>query len=192
MTEPLPLIAVLDANVLVPAPIRDILLWLAFIDFYQPRWSDTILEELRRTLVVGGFTNAERADYLIDTMATRFPRAKVTNFDHVIASMTNHPGDRHVLAAAVTTGASVIVTDNIRHFRKSDLAPHAIEAQTTDRFLTDRFNEQPEMVLRLLYRQASVLRSPPMTVREVLGRLRIHAPTFVERVSATLDTHERP
>lgn len=35
--------------------------------------------------------------------------------------MTNHPGDRHVLAAAVTIKADVIVTSNLMHFQEKDL-----------------------------------------------------------------------
>jgi predicted nucleic acid-binding protein len=36
--------------------------------------------------------------------------------------MTNHPGDRHVLAAAVTAKADIIVTSNLKHFKPKDLA----------------------------------------------------------------------
>ncbi len=192
MTVPTRLIALLDASVLVPASSRDTLLRLAFTGVFIPRWSETILDELRRLLVNDGFTDAVRAAHLLETMENRFSDARISNFEHLIPSMTNHPGDRHVLVAAVATGASVIVTNNIRHFRLADLAPHAITAQTTDRFLTDRLAEQPETVLRLLRLQTSVLRSPPMTVQEVLARLRIHTPTFVERVSALIASDEQP
>jgi hypothetical protein len=36
------LIAVLDANVLYPAPVRDILLHIAAKGLYQPKWSSEI------------------------------------------------------------------------------------------------------------------------------------------------------
>lgn len=39
-------IAVLDTNVLLPAPLRDTLLRLAEADLYVPKWSDRILAEL--------------------------------------------------------------------------------------------------------------------------------------------------
>jgi hypothetical protein len=43
--------AVLDANVLYPAPVRDILLHLASEGLYQPKWSDTIQQEWTRSLL---------------------------------------------------------------------------------------------------------------------------------------------
>jgi predicted nucleic acid-binding protein len=190
VSERIPIVAVLDTNVLVPASTRDILLWMAFTDVFEPRWSDSILNELRRTLVGRGFTDADRAARLIETMDARFPRANFRGGDQLIALLTNDPDDRHVLATAVASEASIIVTHNTRHFRRIDLEPHGITIQTPDRFLEDRFREQPERILSLLRRQASILRSPPMTVQDVLSRLRIHAPTFVERVSAMIDADQ--
>lgn len=45
-------IAVLDANVLYPAPVRDILLHIAAKGLYQPKWSSEIQDEWLRNLVV--------------------------------------------------------------------------------------------------------------------------------------------
>lgn len=44
-------IAVLDANVLYPAPVRDLLLYLASEKLYQPKWSYTIQQEWTRSLL---------------------------------------------------------------------------------------------------------------------------------------------
>lgn len=46
-----PLIAVLDANVLIPAAPRDTLLRAAELGLFQPVWSDQILDEVQRNLV---------------------------------------------------------------------------------------------------------------------------------------------
>jgi hypothetical protein len=43
--------AILDANVLYPAPIRDLLLNLADVGFYSPKWSDEINDEWVRNLL---------------------------------------------------------------------------------------------------------------------------------------------
>lgn len=40
--------ALLDANVLYPVIIRDILLWFAHHDLYTPAWSHHIFDELER------------------------------------------------------------------------------------------------------------------------------------------------
>jgi hypothetical protein len=53
--------AVLDANVLLPAPLRDTLLRLAEAELYVPRWSERILDEVAKNLVESGRTDAGRA-----------------------------------------------------------------------------------------------------------------------------------
>ena len=44
-------IVILDACVLYPAPVRDILLSLAIIGLFQPKWTDKINEEWVRSLL---------------------------------------------------------------------------------------------------------------------------------------------
>jgi hypothetical protein len=41
------LIAVLDACVLYPPALRDVLMWLATVGAYEPRWTEEIHAELR-------------------------------------------------------------------------------------------------------------------------------------------------
>ena len=40
-----PITALLDACVIDPAPLRDLLMYLAVRDVYRPRWTDAIHEE---------------------------------------------------------------------------------------------------------------------------------------------------
>jgi len=68
--------AVLDANVLLPAPLRDTLLRLAEADLYVPRWSERILAEVARNLVESGRTDSEQATRVTETMAEAFPEAR--------------------------------------------------------------------------------------------------------------------
>ena len=98
--------AVLDANVLLPAPLRDTLLRLAEAELYVPRWSERILDEVAKNLVESGRTDAERARRVTETMAEAFPEAMTPTpvISTIEPAMTNDPKDRHVLAAAVGVG----------------------------------------------------------------------------------------
>ena len=56
MREVKKIIAVLDANVLYPAPLRDFLLRMAEADLFSPKWSDEIQDEWIRNLLKNGLT----------------------------------------------------------------------------------------------------------------------------------------
>jgi len=102
--------AVLDASVLFPAALRDTLLRAAHEGLYRLHWSDAILVEVYRNLIETGRASQRQAQRLIATMQEAFPDATVTGFESLVDRMANDPKDRHVLAAAVVTGARVIVT----------------------------------------------------------------------------------
>ncbi|XWK87311.1 MAG: hypothetical protein U7127_24425 [Phormidium sp.] len=100
-----------------------------------------------------------------------FPEAMVEVPEELVAAMRNHPGDRHVLAAAIIAKAEVIVTDNLKHFPKEILNPYGIEAQHPDVFLTQLFDNDPESMVEVICQQADALKNPPQTVVELLARL---------------------
>ena len=122
-------LAVLDTNVLLPAPLRDTLLRLAEADLYVPKWSDRILAELAKNLVESGRTDAERAARVTRTMEEAFPEAMVPTslVSTIEPAMTNDPKDRHVLAAAVGAGAQVIVSRNLDDFPPKACNPLGVE-----------------------------------------------------------------
>jgi len=112
-------LVVLDACVLLPAALRDTLLCLAEPPrLYVPRWSEEIIAETLRNLEGRiGLSKAKTA-HLAGQLRKHFGDAWVTGHEPLIATMGNHPKDRHVLAAAVKCGARVIVTYNKRDFDK--------------------------------------------------------------------------
>lgn len=71
-------------------------------------------------------------------MRTAFPDARVTGYESLIPAMTNHPKDRHVLAAAARADAAVIVTANLKDFPAAALEPYQIDAVHPDDFLLDQ------------------------------------------------------
>jgi|SRR5829696_7182372 len=55
--------------------------------------------------------------------------------------MPNDPKDRHVLAAAVAVGATVIITTNVCDFAVDDAAGFRVAPQTPDHFLTSLLDD---------------------------------------------------
>ena len=117
-------LAVLDACVLVQAPLRDTLLRLAEQPrLYVPRWSDEIITETVRNLENRIGLSREKTAYLVGQLSKHFGDSWVTGYEPLIDRMANHPKDRHVLAAAVKCGAAVIVTYNKRDFPAAAAEP---------------------------------------------------------------------
>lgn len=166
-------IAILDANVLYVARLRDLFIRLAVAGLYQARWSSEILDEC--------FTNlaSDRPDiataYLDRTrslMAIAVPDALVTGYEHLIDKLDlPDPDDRHVVAAAITAGATAIVTSNRRDFPDERLAKHGLEAVPPDDFVHRLITEDIDAVAEVIERQASDLRNPPMSTAELLSGL---------------------
>lgn len=71
--------------------------------------------------------SAEKTDYLVAQLRKHFADSWVSGYERLIASVDNHPKDRHVLAAAVKCGAQVIVTYNKRDFPVAATEPWGIE-----------------------------------------------------------------
>ena len=171
-------IAVLDACVLVQAPLRDTLLRLAEPPaLYQPRWSGEIIAEMKRALESQiGLVPAKTA-YLERELRRHFSECWVTGFESLVHKMTNDPKDRHVLAAAVRTNAQTIVTFNKRHFPPVATSPWNIEAVGPSAFLETLYVAAPAIVVERIRQQAADL---DRTLSEQLTVLAKAVPSFVE------------
>src|ERR1041384_14278 len=121
--------ALLDANVLYPAPVRDLLLQLAVTDLYKARWTADIHREWIENLLANE-PNLDRArlERTRDLMDSNTRDALVTGYETLIPSLQlPDPHDRHVLAAAIVGRCDVIVTANLKDFPDAALAPFGVE-----------------------------------------------------------------
>jgi hypothetical protein len=84
-----------------------------------------------------------------------FADARIEGYEPLIAAMTNHSKDRHVLAAAVSAGAQTIVTFNLKDFPDSALAPWDVAAQSPDDSLIHQYHLDLEVVVTKLREQAA-------------------------------------
>lgn len=93
------------------------------------------------------------------------------------------------MAAAIVARAELIVTDNIRHFPAQALNPLGIEAVTSDKFLFDLWDLQPQVLSQCLQIVVSRQRDPSRrTMNFVLDSLNRQARDFVSRVKESLNS----
>ena len=164
---------VYDACVLYPAPLRDLLMWLALTDLYRARWSDCIHDEWTRNLLEQRpDLTAAMLERTRSLMNQSVRDALVTGFELLIPTITlPDPDDRHVVAAAIHSGASLIVTFNLKDFPAETLRPYNLTAQHPDDFILDLLDLQPALVCQAVANQRRTLKNPPKTVDEYLDTL---------------------
>jgi hypothetical protein len=172
---------ILDSCVLYPMYLRDTLLRAAEAGLYQLHWSQEILDGVFRNLIEKQQITDSQATRLEQAMKSAFPDAMVEVPQRLLPCMDNHPGDHHVLAAALIAKTQVIVTHNLKHFLPSSLDQFRVEAQSADQFLTALYDLFPESLHNVLQTQVGGLRNPPMSVPELLTLLEKSVPTFVSR-----------
>lgn len=163
-------VAVYDACVLYPAPLRDLLMHLALTGLYRARWTDRIHQEwivavLRQRTDI----SSEALAWTRQQMDAAVPDCLVHGFEGLEAGLDlPDPNDRHVLAAAIHCHAGAIVTYNTRDFPKATLAPFGITAQHPDDFIEHAFDLNPAAVCQAVRDQRASLKRPPRTVEELL------------------------
>ena len=144
-------IVIYDANLLYPFHLRNLLVQLGVNDIVSPRWTDAIHDEWIRNLVAAGSATRERLVRTRDIMKRALPDADVRDYEHRVASLTlPDPGDRHVLAAAIESGAETILTFNVKHFSADVLAGDCLTAKEPDPFLCDLYDADPEAMLAVV------------------------------------------
>lgn len=166
-------IAVLDACVLYPAPLRDLLLELSFAGLFRARWTDEIHDEWMAALLAHrpdlnrsqllrtrALMDASGLDCLVSGYERRIPKLRLPD-----------PRDRHVLAAAIHCGASVIITGNRRDFPIATLGQFGIEARHPDEFIDDLADADLEKVLMAIRRLRARLQRPSLSPDDYLGVL---------------------
>jgi predicted nucleic acid-binding protein len=140
--------AVIDACVLYPTVLREIVLGVARAGLIVPLWSDRLLEEWARTAARhGGAADAALARGDIAALSAAFPGARVAADPAREARLwLPDPSDIHVLATAIAGGADTILTLNLRDFPRGELAPHGIDAVHPDAALYALWLAAPEVV----------------------------------------------
>jgi len=147
---------------------------LARTGIVQARWSTVILDECFRSIErERPDLDGERLARTRALMDAALPAAMVHDFESLVDSVTlPDPDDRHVVAAAIRCGAQAIITFNLRDFPAEALRQYDLDAKHPDEFALDCLDLAPALVANCVREQASALRHPERSVRDVLADLR--------------------
>ena len=120
----------LDTCVLYPSILRSILLGAAQKDFFEPLWSERIIEEWRRA----AHRNHNEAEATIEIALLRvnWPKSQVEIGPENKNLFLPDENDIHVLQAAIEGNADELLTANLKDFPTPILSSHGIVRRTTD------------------------------------------------------------
>jgi predicted nucleic acid-binding protein len=183
-------IALLDASVLYPAPLRDLLMNLALLDVFQARWSNQIHDEWTRNVLKNRPdlqpSQIERTRTL---MNLHIRDCLVSNFEHLIPALQLPDlDDRHVLATAIHSQSKLIVTANLKHFPIRSLEVFDLRATAPDDFVLQLFRTNQSGVLAALSEQRANLKKPTISAAKLIETLEQQGlKRSVERLKEHLD-----
>jgi hypothetical protein len=162
-----------DACVLYPAPLRDLLMYLALTGLYKARWSDAIHDEwMRNVLARRPDLKPWQLDRTRQLMDSHVQDAIVTGYESIIDRLTLPDlDDRHVFAAAIHSRSDAIITFNLKDFPVDVLAEYNVEAIHPDDFVRYQIDLDESAVCKAINRLRKGLKNPPKKPDEYLAIL---------------------
>jgi hypothetical protein len=162
--------AFLDANVIRGQQTTDILLSLAYRDVFEPRWTQHVIDEMRRNKPED--LSMADIDRRIRIMNRAFPRAMTEEPPRDLQDqMQADPKDKHVLAGAVHSESDVLVTDNLKDFDPPSSGPNAMRVEGLNQFLNRTLEEDPERVQVALQGMLQRYERDPRTMSALIDTL---------------------
>lgn len=176
----------LDACVLYPTVMREVMLGVAAEGLYEPLWSARILEEWARAAIKLGPGAEAQARGEVAMLRARWPGAEVSYPPSLEARLwLPDPADTHVLAAAIAGHADLIVTLNARDFPRNILSEEGLERLDADQFLMALHDDHPQAVARAaeaVRREAERLSGEAWDIRRLMKKA--HLPRLGKRLAA--------
>jgi predicted nucleic acid-binding protein len=170
--------AVLDACVLYPTILREILQGAAEAGLFQPVFSDRILREWVLATAKLGPAAPVFAEAEATLLRTAFPRGIVREHPEIEARLIlPDPNDRHVLATAIASGADAIVTFNAQDFPGHVLAAEKVSRRDPDGFLWELQSRHPDVMARIVEAvraKAEAISGQPVVLKGLLKRAKLY------------------
>ena len=171
--------AVIDACILAGTIRRHMVLMFAQEGLLEPVWSPRILQETQRaipkTLKASDMhkeTLTSHAGTVCDLILESFPDALKQPQTITLPTPLPDADDEHVLQLALSSGATVIVTENLRDFPKKALSGTGVRALNTDHFLTELAEQSPDAAQRVMANLIQIIDKPVFDEAACLARLK--------------------
>jgi len=141
----------IDACVLYPTVLRELVIGWAATGTFVPLWSERILDEWRRAAARHSERDQVIADGEIALLKARHPEAAVSH-DTALEDRLHlpDPDDVHVLAAAIAGGADALLTLNVKDFPTNVLAAEGLLRRHPDEFLWEAYHSDPTGMRRVV------------------------------------------
>ncbi|KIN60872.1 PIN 3 domain containing protein [Sulfitobacter noctilucae] len=140
----------IDACVLYPTVMREMVLGVARQGLFEPIWSERILEEWARAAIKLGPTGEAQARGEIALLRANWPKAERPAAPQIAARLyLPDADDVHVLAVAVDSSADSIMTLNAKDFPKGTLAEEGLGRVDPDGYLMQIWMDHPEAVAQV-------------------------------------------
>ena len=141
----------IDACVLYPTVLRELVLGLARTGAFTPLWSERILEEWRRAARRNSDRDGVIAEGEIALAKAAFPDAMVETDPSTMARLSlPDPDDVHVFAAAIDGKAEAILTLNLKDFPTNALAAEGVLRRDPDGVLLEAFHADETAMRRIV------------------------------------------
>ncbi|MGB0967862.1 MAG: RSP_2648 family PIN domain-containing protein [Halocynthiibacter sp.] len=180
--------ALLDACVLYPTVMREVLMGAAAQGLYEPIWSARILEEWARAAARVAPLSEPIARGEIALLSANWPRASVrVDQGRMARYWLPDENDIHVLAAASEASADLIITMNAKDFPQRILAEEGLTRQDPDGFLVSLHHAKPDIMQSIadkVHAKAEELSGQPWEIRKLFKKARL--PRFGKAVSLGL------
>jgi predicted nucleic acid-binding protein len=137
----------LDACVLFPTVMREVLLAVAGQGLFLPLWSDRILGEWQHAAARYGAVAEAEALAAIARAQDLFPNARIKPQTGLEARLhLPDDNDIHVLATAIAGNADAIVTLNAKDFPRGTLQAEGLDRRDPDGLLWELWSHHPAQV----------------------------------------------
>lgn len=175
-------VVVVDADVLIPILACDFLLTGLDLAIYELVVSPTVIDEVERHLLTD-FPGHDPARLAARAQQMRFAlrNSVVREARPTEAVDTVNAKDRHVAMAAITSRATVAVTNDRRLRRQLTNALPKLSPMSIDQFALHLFLRDVDAVHAILDTMAAKRTRPPMTADELVARLAGAFPKFVAK-----------